>query len=206
MEGEKKDGNKKKDEKCPHTANTITNNEKSAAATKEEDECSHVELSFSSSHPLKPNLLPPLQTIIEGEKDMGNNIPSPGLSPHRASALKTSFVEVCVCAQRIEDIHMDTLVAVYLQAAAKLYEVIIIQRETAEELYRLYVFEEEISEQMKARRMSLESLHHHSLSIASSGESPKKNKRRGSASDCAAESRPRSLSEATNLSDSEESP
>jgi hypothetical protein len=85
-------------------------------------------------------------------------IPSSMSSPNRARNFKAQFIEVYVGAQVFEAAVLNVVIAIYLQASDRLYEVVLINQDTAEEIDRLYVYENELSDQMDIRLTSLTTL------------------------------------------------
>ena len=74
-----------------------------------------------------------------------------------ARNFKAQFIEVHTGSQTFAD-DMDDLnvvVAIYLQATERLYEVVIVNKDTTKEISRLYVYEDELSDQMKKRHAAL---------------------------------------------------
>ena len=81
---------------------------------------------------------------------------SSDISPRRAArSFKNRFIEVYIGSEVIADAGLNVIIAVYLQAIDRLYEVVVINSDTAEEISHFFVFEDELSAQMKSRREAL---------------------------------------------------
>lgn len=80
-------------------------------------------------------------------------------SPTRASKLKSQFIEVYLGTKAFAEADdLKVVISINLQASERLYEVIIVNKDSARELNRLYVHESELSEQMDARHAALTNL------------------------------------------------
>ena len=77
------------------------------------------------------------------------------VSPQRVKGLENSFIEVYVGTEVFDNANLNSIVAIYLQATARLYEVVVINKDTTEEIRHFYVFEDELRSQMKSRLSAL---------------------------------------------------
>jgi hypothetical protein len=77
------------------------------------------------------------------------------ISVSRARSFKAQFIEVYVGSQVFQDAGLNVGIAIYLQATDRLYEVVLVDKDTAQEIGRLYVYEDELTLQMKKRRLAL---------------------------------------------------
>jgi hypothetical protein len=62
---------------------------------------------------------------------------------------------VYVGTEVFQDAGLNVVIAIYLQAIVRLYEVVLINKDTAQEISRLYVYEKELTRQMKKRHVAL---------------------------------------------------
>ena len=78
-----------------------------------------------------------------------------GNSGSRARTLKEKFIEVYAGSQCFSEVDLNVAILIHLLASERLYEVVVINKESAEEIDRLYVYEDEIIHQMNGRRIAL---------------------------------------------------
>jgi hypothetical protein len=78
-----------------------------------------------------------------------------GNSGSRARTLKEKFIEVYAGSQCFSEVDLNVAILIHLLASERLYEVVVINKESAEEIDRLYVYEDEIIHQMNDRRIAL---------------------------------------------------
>jgi hypothetical protein len=73
----------------------------------------------------------------------------------RATSFRAQFIEIYVGTQRFDAASLDVVVAIYVQAFDRLYEVILMDKDTAQEISRFYVYEDELTHSMKNRLKAL---------------------------------------------------
>mmetsp|Transcript_25501 Transcript_25501/g.43001 ORF Transcript_25501/g.43001 Transcript_25501/m.43001 type:complete len:539 (-) Transcript_25501:452-2068(-) len=73
----------------------------------------------------------------------------------RAELLKVQFIEVYLGLQDFLAADIHVIVAIYLQAADRLYEIVLVDKELMKEMVRFYILEDEIDDQMHRRYESL---------------------------------------------------
>lgn len=78
------------------------------------------------------------------------------LSPrNRARNFKSQFIEVYTGSQSFESTNLNVAIVILLQAADRVYEVILIDKNVTEEIGRFYVYEDELLREMSHRRDAL---------------------------------------------------
>ena len=102
--------------------------------------------------------LPPM-TSPNHHEDKGssrNTLSSPQSSKRDFRRdLNNRFIEVYVGTEVFPDMDLTVVVAIYLQAVDRLYEIVFVNKHTAREITRLYVYEDELADQMKKRHAAL---------------------------------------------------
>jgi len=101
------------------------------------------------------------QKISERENSVRDRLTGKNLSidstasGQRQQSFRAEFSEIYVGSQAFEQLNLNVILAIYLLATERLYEVIIINMDTVEEMDRIYVFEEELTFQMESRLLTL---------------------------------------------------
>ena len=108
--------------------------------------------SISTREKLSSERVTNIELITQLNEETADHIISP---VNRAKSLKEQFIEVYVGSQVFADAGLNVVIAIFLQATDRLYEIVLVNKDTAEELHRLYVYEDELIVQMKKRHEAL---------------------------------------------------
>ena len=82
----------------------------------------------------------------------------PSISPspsYRAKKLKAEFIEVYSGSLEFETAGLNCIILIFLQAANRIYEIILLRRDPAEEMNRFYIYENDLNDHMDMRRSAL---------------------------------------------------